>query len=106
MVALALPIVAQDWQSTSVMQGSGSAYSSQVTTVGAATAVSEATTTDSYSAAKVPSGPRRIEIYTPAEDEKPNAPLGDAVLPLLLMAAAYIGIVAIRRKRTPSKEVS
>ena len=32
-------------------------------------------------------------------DEDPGSPIGDAVLPLLLMAVAYCGVLLIRRKR-------
>ena len=52
---IALPTMAQDWQSTSSMQTSGSAYTPQVTAVGATDVSSMATTTESYSPAKAPS---------------------------------------------------
>jgi len=96
---IALPTMAQDWQSTSVMQGSGSTYSPQVTEVGATSVVSEATTTESYSPAKAPSGPRR-EFGKPTEElQSDESPLGDAVLPLMLMALAFGAYVAIRKRR-------
>lgn len=94
----------QDWQ-TATMKGSGSAYAPQVTAVGAASAASEATTTESYSPAKAPGGPRRIGNFgTPADTERDEeSPIGDAVLPLLLFAAAYAAYSAsrvYRRKRS------
>lgn len=94
MLLVGMPVMAQDWQSTSTMQGSGSAYSSQVTAVGAARVDEMATTTESNTSTK-PHGPRRIEVYTPTTD--PNAPLGDALIPLMLCACAYLIIRARKR---------
>ena len=93
---MALPATAQEWQSTSAMQGTGSSLTPQVTAVGATTAQEMATTTTG-NPAKAPTGPRRIEPLTPTGD--PN-PLGDAVLPLLLMAFAFCGYLYLRRKKT------
>ena len=102
LIVCLLPLVAfaqQDWQSTSVMQGSGSTYSPQVTEVGATSVASEATTTESYSPAKAPSGPRR-EFGKPTEElQSDESPIGDAVLPLMLMALAFGAYVAIRKRR-------
>jgi hypothetical protein len=98
---IALPTMAQDWQSTSAMQGSGSSYSPQVTAVGATSATSEATTSDTHSSANAPSGPRR-EIITPGNpgNQSGDSPVGDAVLPLLLMSFAFGMFVYLRRKRS------
>lgn len=102
-----LPLTAlaqqQEWQSTSTMQGSGSAYSSQVTAVGATSVGGMATTTNGP--ARV-NGPRRssadygddTEVST--EDHDSSSPIGDAVLPLMLMALAFGGVVAFRRRKT------
>ena len=101
LIVCLLPLVAfaqQDWQSTSVMQGSGSTYSPQVTEVGATSVASEATTTESYSPAKAPSGPRRTLINGP-ESGQGGSPIGDAVLPLMLMALAFGAYVTIRKRR-------
>ena len=100
MVALLVsaPVTAQDFQSTSTMQGTGSDYAPQVTEVGATSAADMATTTESAPART--SGPRRINVYTPTTD--PNAPLGDAVWPLLALACVYMVYSATRvyrRKR-------
>jgi hypothetical protein len=97
---IALPTMAQDWQSTSAMQGTGSNYAPQVTAVGATDANSFATTTtESYSPAKAPSGPRRV-IITPGNpgNQSDESPVGDAVLPLLLMAMAFAGVIYFRKR--------
>lgn len=111
---MALPTMAQEdqWQSTSSMQGSGSVYSSQVNAVGAVGVSSMATTTDSYSPAKAPGGPRRgydangnwvpdaQDMETAGDTgQSDQSPLGDAVLPMLLFAAAFCGVIAFRRRR-------
>lgn len=89
----------QEWQSTSTMQGSGSAYSSQVTTVGAASVGNMATTT--YSPSNASSGPRRVIGTNPdgGPTNDTSAPIGDAVLPLLLMAAGFGLYTALRRRK-------
>lgn len=100
---IALPAMAQDWQSTSTMQGSGSTYSSQVTGVGAAGVSNMATTTESYSPA---SGPRRAKMDEVGDwGDRPEvgegntgSPVGDALIPLMLFACAYLIIRAMRRK--------
>ena len=96
---VALPAMAQDWQSTSAMPGSGSAYSAQVTAVGAAEVTDMATTTDSYSPAKAPSGRRHLPGGTNEPGQSTDSPVGDAVLPLLLLACAYF-IMRATRTRT------
>ena len=89
----------QEWQSTSTMQGSGSAYAPQVTAVGATAAPQQATTTttESYSPAKTPGGPKRLPGGPTEPDQSQDSPLGDAVLPLLLMAAGFGLYTALRR---------
>ena len=104
-VAVALPTKAQmfgsssapvtAFQSTSTMVGSGSAYSSSpmLTENGLAT----------YSGA--PSGPKRAPSTPgtpspPGQGEKENQfPLGDGILPLMLLIGAYCGFVALRRRK-------
>ena len=101
---VALPTMAQDWQSTSSMTGSGSAYGAQVTAVGAVEVTDMATTTESYSPAKAP-GVRKNPATpgspsTPGQGEAENQfPLGDAVWPLLLIAAMYCALRVYRRKK-------
>ena len=99
---------AQEWQSTSTIQGSGSTYAPQVTAVGATAAPQQATTTTgTYSPAKAPSGPRRAEINLNNNDfldgtdtnQSDQSPLGDAVLPLMLMAMSFCGIIYLRRQK-------
>ena len=103
---MALPTMAQDWQSTSSMQGSGSAYSAQVTAVGAAEVTDMAQTTTNES-----SGPNRRKgkkeddpfngqnIGGTGNPNEPGTPIGDAMLPMLLMAMLFAGVVYTRRKR-------
>ncbi len=96
---IALPTMAQDWQSTSAMQGTGSNYSSQVTEVGATGVSDMATTTESYSPAKAPSKPRRAFDTGGETGQSTEFPIGDAVLPMLLMAMLFAGVVYTRRKK-------
>lgn len=103
LIVCLLPLVAfaqQDWRSTSTMTGSGSAYMPEVTSVGSAEASEMATTTTAGSPAKAPGGPRRGKID--GADDKPSdqSPIGDAVLPLMLMAFAFGGVVYLRRRQT------
>lgn len=86
---------AQEWK-TSTLPGSGSAYSSQVTAVGSSVAASEATTTESYSPGHIR---KSIDVNTEWEEGDPGSPIGDALLPLLLMAMVYgVGCTVYRRK--------
>ena len=104
-----LPLAAfaqqQEWKSTSSMlQNEGSTYSSPVTPVGTTAVPAMATTTESYSPAKAPSGPRRIGDFDdgPMETDDPDegSPIGDPVLPMVLCAMAFAGFVYFRRKRS------
>ena len=88
----------QEWK-TSTMQTSGSAYSSQVTAVGATSAASQATTT--YTS--LPGGgPRKTGSFDDAPEGgegDEGSPIGDAVLPLLLLAMVYSAVRVYRRRR-------
>ena len=100
---IALPTMAQQdqWQSTSTLQTSGSVYSSQINAVGA-TAVSSmaTTTTESYTPSQAPSGGPRRGFDTGAETgQSDEFPIGDAVLPMLIMAMLFAGVVYTRRKK-------
>ena len=104
---IALPTMAQEdqWQSTSSMQGSGSTYSSQVTAVGATDVNSMATTTQSYSSSS--QGPSRAKKFDTGGDAGQGpSPLGDAILPLSLMAVAFCGVVYLRRRKRAVKAPS
>jgi len=114
MLLVGMPVIAQqqEWKSTSSMAGAGSAYSTQVTAVGATSVQSMATTTESYSPAK---GPNRAKKE--GEDDwgynqnggyhdEDNSPLGDAILPLSLMAVAFCGVVYLRRRKRAVKAPS
>lgn len=96
---VALPTMAQqlEWQSTSTMQGTNSTYVPQVTAVGATTVEEMATTTETYSPAQAPTnGPRKINpVAAPT-------PVGDALIPLMLCAGAYL-IIRARRRMVRSK---
>lgn len=103
---VALPTMAEieGWRSTSVLQGASGTYQAPITEVGAVSVQEMATTTESYSPAKAPSGPRRAKMGD--FDDSPEggegdegSPIGDAVLPLMLMALAFGGYIAIRRRK-------
>ena len=98
---IALPTMAQqqEWQSTSAMQTSGSNYTPQVNAVGATTAPSVATTTESYSPAKAPNGPRRGFDHGGETGQSTESPIGDAMVPLMLCALAFCGVVYFRRRK-------
>ena len=80
------------FQSTSSMSSSGSTYSATPSLNADGTAAYEGA---NYSPAKAPGGPLR-DISNPT---KPT-PIGDAVLPLLLMSLAFGMFVYFRRKQT------
>ena len=67
------------FQSTSTLQGSGSTYSANPSLNADGMAVYNAS-----DVAQAPSGPRRIGPTHAEEGDNPN-PVGDAVLPLMLM---------------------
>lgn len=97
MLLVSMPTMAQqlEWQSTSSMQTSGSAYTPQVTAVGATEVSSMATTTESYSPAKAPGMRKGFDI---GGDTQPGpSPIGDALIPLMLCACAYFIIRARKR---------
>lgn len=79
---------AATFHSTSAMQGSNSTYTSTPTIGDDGSAVGMYATAPS-------SGPRRVGPPTPGGDP---TPLGDAALPLLLMAGAY-AFIRVRRVR-------
>ena len=101
--AVVLPTMAQNnqeqlnvqFQSTSTLQGSGSQYS-------ASPALNEDGTA-AYNPAQAAAPKGSIKTGSlpdkPGKDGQGNTPLGDAVLPLLLLAAAFCGVIALRRKR-------
>ena len=101
LVALSAMAQEQDWQSTSTMQGSGSAYSPQVTAVGATEVTSEATTTESYSPG-APAKARKSLIGGP-EDTLGPSPIGSEWTLLLYAALAAI-VIAVRKHIKNSKE--
>lgn len=85
-------------QSTSTFSGSGSSYSSNPTLNSDGTAAYNGA---SYSPAKAPGGPRR-DKENPGEvgyTGESGSPIGDAMLPLLLMAFAFGGAIYLRRRQ-------
>ena len=91
---------AQGMQSTSSMRTSGSVYTPQVTEVGSVYAASEATTTDSYSPSNAPDGRKFFPKPNDPGNQSDAFPIGDAVLPLLLMAMVYgVWCMVYKRKR-------
>ena len=101
---LALPAMAQQeqWQSTSAMQSSGSAYSPQVTAVGATAAPSEATTTASYAPGRLGAGMKKAGSLpgkpTNDKDDEGNVPIGESWV-LAIFAAAFAAVIAIRQRK-------
>lgn len=89
------------FQSTSVMTGSGSQYSANPMLNDNGTASYNGA---SYSPAKAPrkatmDDDETTTIVTPGQGGS-QAPVGDAIIPLLLMVMAYATIVFLRRKTT------
>ena len=80
------------FQSTSTMAGSGSVYASQPALSADGIATYEGA---SYAPAQSPSGPRRASAFDDFDDDMP---LGDALIPLLIMAFIYALTVLYKRK--------
>ena len=101
MLLVGMPVMAQqqEWKSTSSMPGVSSTFSPNVQEVGAMYAPSMATTTtDTYSPTKS-TGPRKG--FDLGGDTPPGpSPIGDAILPMLLCAVVFCGVIALRRKRS------
>ena len=105
---VALPTMAQNlssedqlqiqFQSTSTLQGSGSAYSASPSLKADGTAYSP-----SESSAPAGGGPRKASALPPTPEpgdgDTGNVPVGDPVLPLTLMALAFCGVIALRRRK-------
>ena len=101
-VAVVLPTKAQmfrfsstpdiAFRSTSTMVGSGSAYCSSpmLTENGTATYSGES------SSSSAPSGTKKI--VTPG-NEGTQQPIGDALLPMMLMAIVFAGVIALKQKK-------
>lgn len=88
------------FQSTSsAMMNSGSAYSANPTIGEDGTAA--------YAAPKTATRPLRPDdgtIHTTRPTDHTKTPLGDALWPLMFLALAFGGYVALRRRRASSKE--
>ena len=101
--AIVLPTVAKieqmeqpnmQFQSTSTMQASGSTLASQPM-------LNEDGTAYNPSQAPAQSGPRKTGALpgNPGHSGSDNTPIGDAMIPLTLMALAFAGVIYMRRKR-------
>lgn len=88
-----------EFQSTSAMKGSGSAYSSNPMINADGTASYRGA---SYKPAQA-SGVRKGPVKTDGDKDGPAFPIGDAVLPLMLMALGY-GIWRVRKKSSTVKD--
>ena len=80
------------FQSTSTMMSSGSTYSANPTLNSDGTA----SYNGASSPAKTSGGPHRV----PPVSQEDHTPLGDAVLPLLLMSLAFCAFISLRRRKT------
>ena len=86
------------FQSTSTLQGSGSVLSSQPMLNADGTAYSPA---EASVSAKAPGRSAKTTLPgNPGHEGSDNTPLGDAVVPMLLCAAVFCGVFALRRKRS------
>ncbi len=102
-----LPIAADDqttMTTTSTMQLSGSAYSPQVTPVGASSVESglPGDETSNYTGSR--KARKSFEPNQEMEEQDTGSPIGDAALPLMLFAAAAAATVAIRNRRRQMAE--
>ena len=86
------------FQSTSTIQGSGSNYSSNPMLNADGMASYEGAT---YTETQVPSGPRKI--VTPGNSGT-QQPIGDALIPLTLMALVYMLFLYRRRVHRKTEE--
>lgn len=93
------------FQSTSAMQEVGSPYSSTPANLNEDGYASYSDPESSLNAPRYINGPRRSkEDNVDVGEAEEGSPIGDAVLPLLLMAAAAAGVIAYRRRRLQPAE--
>ena len=92
---------ASSFQSTSAMTGSGSAYSANPTLNSDGTASYNGASTSGPRHAKKDGEGSGIGALDPDEydEEGLETPLGDAVLPLLLCALAFCGVLYMRNRK-------
>ena len=109
-IGLLLVTVAQQqtWKSTSSLKTSGSIYTPQITPVGAVVPMSQSSVGgDPYTPTGGPSGPRKVDFggnSDPGEQDTENSPIGDALIPLSLMALIYALVMYFRRRKEERKE--
>lgn len=107
-VLAALPTIAQqqEWKSTSTLQGANGTYNAPITEVGALGVQEMATTTTENNApAKAPGRLRRLpgDLNNPGSQSN-ESPIGDAVLPMAMMAVLFAAVLSLRRRKMMSKE--
>ena len=89
----------EPFRSTSAMQTSGSVYSANPVLNENGTAYNPS---EAAMSAHIQSGPRKSLGDNPSDPGKTtdeSSPIGDAVLPLMLMAVAFCGYIALRRRK-------
>lgn len=114
--AFALPTMAQTFgsqaerpnavfQSTSVMQGSGSAYSANpiLNSDGTAAYSGSSSAVSGPRRAKMDGNPWGEQVIVDYDINDVDQPIGDALVPLALMALAFGAVVAVRRRRSAEK---
>ncbi len=93
------------FQSTSTMQGVGSAYSSNPASLNEDGQATYSDPESSLNAPRYINGPRRSkEDNVDVGEAEEGSPIGDAVLPLLLMSMAFAGVIYLRRRRLQPAE--
>ena len=97
----AAPAMAQDFQSTSTLRGSGSQYAPQVTPVGAVSPIMDPTVGATGSSDI--NHRRNSFINGPESGQSDESPVGDAWV-MLAFAAAACGIVFLRRRKVQKAE--
>ena len=111
LLLVTVPTMAQQqtWKSTSSLKTSGSIYTPQVTPVGAVVPMSQSSVGgDPYTPAGI-GGPRKAEGQSgrdpgDATEGSTQSPIGDAVIPLTLMALIYALVMYFRRRKEERKE--
>ena len=98
---VALPTMAEieGWRSTSVLQGASGTYQAPITEVGAVNVQEMATTTENYTPTTASRPRKSIEYNQEFDDNDTGSPIGDAVLPLTLMALAFCVVIYFRRRK-------
>lgn len=106
LLLVTVPTMAQQqtWKSTSSLKTSGSIYTPQVTPVGAVVPMSQSSVDAPYTSAGI-GGPRKVLPGGTIEpDQSSDSPIGDALIPLSLMALIYALVMYFRRRKEERKK--